>query len=361
MALTSQQAYAKGRDVPWGISESAYAGRDSTLAYQYAPQGVPWLALRRTPPGELVIAPYATVMAAQWVPQLALKNLHRLQALNARRTYGFVEAIDYSAERQVEGGILTLVATFMSHHQGMGIVALCNLLHRRQAQRWGMADPHLQAVSALLQEKPPWEISRYQPAPERIPLHVSRRRGRSLSRDVTPAAQANQPTQLLSNGRYSVALRSNGAGWSKLGSLGISRWRDDALRDNYGSFLYIKAQGGHPSADPSWHSLTQHPAAHAQGHYEATFHADRVSFDSRWTGLQAAIHVWVSPEDDIEFRQVELRNLRGTTQSFDVASAFEATLCSAAADEAHPAFSNLFVRAHWQSDMQALVLERKPR
>ena len=75
-ALSEQIAYTRARhgvkpgltDVPWGISESAYAGRDHTLAYQYAPQGVPRLALRRTPQDELVIAPYATALAAQIAP-----------------------------------------------------------------------------------------------------------------------------------------------------------------------------------------------------------------------------------------------------------------------------------------------------
>jgi hypothetical protein len=58
--------------------------RDHTLAYQYAPQGVPRLALRRTPPDELVVAPYATALAAQLAPRLALANFGALQALGAR-------------------------------------------------------------------------------------------------------------------------------------------------------------------------------------------------------------------------------------------------------------------------------------
>ena len=70
--------------MPWGISESAYAASDHTLAYQYSPQGVPRLALRRTPTDELVIAPYATALGALVAPQLP--NLHedvRAYALSA--------------------------------------------------------------------------------------------------------------------------------------------------------------------------------------------------------------------------------------------------------------------------------------
>jgi cyclic beta-1,2-glucan synthetase len=85
-ALREQMAFAQAHGVPWGISESAYAGSDHTLAYQYAPQGVPRLALRRTPPDELVIAPYATALAAQVAPHRACAELRR--AAGAGRARG---------------------------------------------------------------------------------------------------------------------------------------------------------------------------------------------------------------------------------------------------------------------------------
>src|SRR6185369_2785019 len=99
-ALREQIAFARAHKLPWGVSESAYAGRDHTLAYQYAPQGVPRLALRRTPNDELVIAPYATALAAQIAPHRAATNLRRLEQARARGRYGFIEALDYSPGRQ---------------------------------------------------------------------------------------------------------------------------------------------------------------------------------------------------------------------------------------------------------------------
>lgn len=78
-ALQEQITFTKKPGIPWGISESAHAGRDHTLAYQYAPHGVPRLALRRTPPDELVIAPYATALAAQLARVAAVINFKALQ------------------------------------------------------------------------------------------------------------------------------------------------------------------------------------------------------------------------------------------------------------------------------------------
>ena len=113
-ALVEQRRFAALHHVPWGISESAYAGSDHTLAYQYAPQGVPRLALRRTPPDELVVAPYATILAAQIAPQAACLNLQAMQGQGARGRYGFIEALDFSPARQTGGESFTRVQTYMA-------------------------------------------------------------------------------------------------------------------------------------------------------------------------------------------------------------------------------------------------------
>ena len=355
-ALREQIAFAAGQGVPWGISESAYAGRDHTLAYQYAPQGVPRLALRRTPPGELVIAPYATALAALIAPQRAAANFTALEKLGARGPYGFLEALDFSPSRQGDGATFTPVSTFMAHHQGMTIVALANVLLGGVAQRWGMANAHIEAVDSLLHERAPREVPVLVTLPAGPPLQALQRRAPGLLREVVPGVAAVEPTHVLSNGRYNVSLRANGAGWSRWGATGITRWRDDALRDAHGSFFYLRWD-----RQPTPVSLTQHPAPDPAAHYHSIFHADRVCLDARWTELQAHITVWVSPEDDIEFRQVALHNLSDRTIEVELLSAFDITLSDARADEAHPAFTNLFVRAEWQASQQALVFARQPR
>ncbi len=360
-ALQEQMTFAHAHAVPWGISESAYAGSDHTLAYQYSPQGVPRLALRRTPPDELVIAPYATALAAQIAPHRATLNFCALEALAARGRYGFIEALDFTPARQQGTERFTPVGTFMAHHQGMSIVALANLLLGGPAQRWGMANPHIEAVASVLHERAPREVSMLYAPLAGPPPQALQRRAPGLLREVLPGATALEPTHVLSNGRYSVSLRANGAGWSRWGQTGITRWRDDALRDAHGSFFYLRRPDAAQPGGQALHSITQHPAPDPAAHYQSTYHADRVCFDAAWPELQAHTTVWVSPEDDIEFRQVELRNLGERTIEIELISAFEVTLADPRADEAHPAFTNLFVRAEWQPETQALVFERKPR
>jgi cyclic beta-1,2-glucan synthetase len=154
-AVLEQIKFARAHRVPWGMSESAYAERDHTLAYQYAPQGVPRLSLRRTPPGELVVAPYATALAAQIDPMAACKNFDALEGLTALGRYGFIDALDFTPARQASDERYTPVSTYMAHHQGMTLVALANVLLDGPAQRWGMANPQVQAVSSLLHERVP--------------------------------------------------------------------------------------------------------------------------------------------------------------------------------------------------------------
>jgi cyclic beta-1,2-glucan synthetase len=354
-ALQEQIAFVRGTVMPWGISESAYAGQDHTLAYQYAPQGVPRLALRRTPMAERVIAPYATALATQVDAGLACRNLRELSKLSARGRYGFIEALDYTVSRQTHGEPFTLVNTFMAHHQGMSIVALANVLRGGVAQRWGMAHPRIEAVCSLLHERAPRELHAPLP-PERQPPQGLVRRAPDHARTVHPGAQALEPTHLLSNGRYSVTLRSNGAGWSRWGQTGITRWRDDALRDACGAFVYLRLGG---SGAPV--SVTRHPAPDPNASYQCRFHTDRVCFDASWPELRVNTTVWVSPEDDIELRKVVLLNRSSEPIELELISALEVTLASHAADEAHPAFSNLFVKTDWLPEQQALRCVRTPR
>ena len=354
-AVQEHIAFVRGTAMPWGISECAYAGQDHTLAYQYAPQGVPQLALRQTPAGERVIAPYATLLATQVDAALACHNLRALSAMAARGRYGFIEALDFTPARQIDGQAFAPVNTFMAHHQGMSIVALANVLCGGVAQRWGMAHPRMQAVGSLLHERAPRDLPPLRGVQDEVP-QASGHPVPDLVRSITPGGQALEPTHLLSNGRYTVTLRSHGAGWSRWGQTGITRWRDDALRDASGAFIYLRLQEGKAPV-----SITRHPAPDPEAHYQSRFHTDRVCFETSWDTLRATTTVWVSPEDDIELRQVVLVNRSSEPIELELISALEVTLASHAADEAHPAFSNLFVKTDWLPEQQALRCVRTPR
>ena len=68
LVVRRQIAVRRERGVPWGISESAYNVRDLELTYQYSSFGVPGLGLKRGLSEDLVVAPYATALAAMIDP-----------------------------------------------------------------------------------------------------------------------------------------------------------------------------------------------------------------------------------------------------------------------------------------------------
>jgi cyclic beta-1,2-glucan synthetase len=363
MALREQMAFARELNLPWGMSESAYAQTDDTQAYQYGPQGVPRLALRRSPAVDLVVAPYATALAAQIAPRLAIENFKHLETYAARTSYGFMEALDFSPERQtlgetINGRACVGVQTYMAHHQGMTIVALANVLLNGAPRRWGMANAHVQAVASIFHESMPAEIaSRFAPIDAQAHLQLIKMACHHDHQSLSGAATAGL-TQILSNGRYSVVLRPNGAGYSCLDAKAFSRWRDDALRDAHGSFFYLRRQA---RASEGLFSLTQHPAAQEGAVYSTVFHPDSACFEAAWPDLHTRVSVWLSPIDHIEFRQIEVFNLTDESLDLTLFSVFEVSLSTLRADEAHPAFANLFLQAQYSADRHAIVWTRKPR
>jgi cyclic beta-1,2-glucan synthetase len=359
-AIAEQQAFGRSLDLPWGVSESAYFGQDHSLAYQYSPFGVPRLALRRTPPTDRVVAPYASAMAAVLAPAAAVANLERLEAMGARGEFGFHDAVDFTASRQAKGEAFTVVRNFMAHHQGMSLVALCHVLRAEAPRRWFASAALVQAHESLLHERTPRQIigsadPRTPPEPsvaELAPLFQPRM--------VDPMVPGFQPTHLLSNGRYTVSLRANGAGVSRWHAFNVTRWRDDPLRDGHGTFFYLRdIETGQAPSDLV--SLTALPAPGAGWTYRTRFLAEQVQFDASGDGLQVRTTVLISPEDDTELRNITLHNTGSETRTLELVSYFEPVLSFPKADEAHPAFANLFVESHWEPAWRALLLTRKPR
>src|SRR3989449_2962027 len=143
--------------------------------YQYKAFGVPGLGLKRGLGDELVVAPYATALAAMVDPERAAHNFRRLAREGLDGAYGFYEAIDYThrkadesesgSEPRPHGSRGVVVQAFMAHHQGMSLVALANaVLGDLMVQRLH-ADPRVQATALLLQERAPRHAPITQPRP----------------------------------------------------------------------------------------------------------------------------------------------------------------------------------------------------
>ena len=356
-AITQQIAYGQLHGVPWGTSESQYNRTDVQLNYQYRAFGVPGLGLKRGLAEDLVIAPHAALMALMVTPREACQNLERLAAEGRTGAYGFYEAVDYTPSRLPRGQSSVTLRSFMAHHQGMGLLALAYLMLDRPMQRRFMACPLLRAADLLLQERVPHTAA--QVLSEDLELGESRKlagEGESGMRICTNPSLHAPEVHLLSNGRYHVVVSSAGGGYSRWRDLAVTRWHEDATRDCWGTFIYLRdAETG------EFWSTAYQPTLRATKGYEAIFMQARAEFRQRHAGLEIHTEISVSPEDDVEVRRVTLTNHSHARRTIELTSYAEVVLALPAADAAHPAFSNLFVQTEFVGPHPALLCTRRPR
>ncbi|HEY1814510.1 MAG TPA: glucoamylase family protein [Kofleriaceae bacterium] len=354
-AVARQIEYGRDHHVPWGVSESGYNKTDAQLNYQYRAFGVPGLGFKRGLGSDLVIAPYASVLALMVAPELACENLERLAADGRLGPDGFYEAIDYTQSRLPPGATSVTVRSYMAHHQGMSLLALDDVLEGHPMQRRFLSDPALRATELLLHERVPRTASVYPHPAEVTVVRTSGGIERDLRVFATPQTPAPE-VHLLSNGTYHVAITNAGGGYSRWKDLAVTRWAEDATRDAAGSFCYLRDVG----AGHVW-SVAHQPTLKPATSYEAIFSAGRAEFRRRDHDIDTHVEIAVSPEDDLELRRITLTNLGTTKRTLELTSYAEIVLAPAAADAAHRAFSSLFVETELLGDQQAILCTRRPR
>jgi cyclic beta-1,2-glucan synthetase len=355
LVVRRQIEYGEERGTPWGVSESAYNARDVNLNYQYSSFGVPGLGLKRGLSEDIVIAPYATALAAMMDPAAALQNFRRLEEAGGSGTYGFYEALDYTSARLPEGKTVAIARTFFAHHQGMLLVAIANLTNGGAMRSRFHAEPMVQATELLLQERTPRDVLVARPRAEEVTAAAQvRELIPSVVRRFTTPHGPTPRTHLLSNGRYGVMLTAAGSGYSRWRDIAVTRWREDVTLDSCGSYIFLRDA----QTNEVW-SAGYQPSGIEPDAYEATFYEDRAEFIRRDRALTTTLEVVVSPEDDAEVRRVSITNSGMRTREIQVTSYAEVCLASQAADAAHPAFSNLFIQTEFVHEAGALLATRR--
>ena len=175
-----------------------------------------------------------------------------------------------------------------------------------------------------------------------------------MSRHFSSPHGATPQTQLLSNGRYAVMLTAAGSGFSRWRDLAITRWREDATSDDTGSYIFLRDV----ASGQVWSAGFQ-PTAEAPKSYDVSFAESRAEISRSDGAIATRLDVIVSPEDDAELRRVSLTNHGTVTSEIEVTSYAEVVLATAAADAAHPAFSNLFIQTESIAECATLLATRR--
>ncbi|GHD11235.1 GH36-type glycosyl hydrolase domain-containing protein [Tianweitania populi] len=357
LIIRRQISYARSKGIPWGISEAAFNARDREMTYQYTNFGVPGLGLKRGLANNTVIAPYASVLASQFMPHEAVTNLHRLAELGARGRYGFYDAVDFTPSRVPEGSDHAVVQNYMAHHTGMSIVAVANVVFEGRMRDHFHSDPVIVAAELLLQEK----------APRAVPVTIVRTEaaeqpatgGEELSPDTrlieNPLAGVVS-TNLISNGHFFVMTTATGTGYSRFNDLAVTRWTGDASEDRSGSFLFVR-----DCDDGAWWSATAEPKRVEGEETRVIFANDKSVFSKRVGHILTEVEVIAVTEGDGEARRITVYNEGASERTIEITSFGEIVLAPEMADSAHPAFSKMFVETEIDPANGAIFATRRKR
>ncbi len=355
-AVARQMDWGRESGVPWGVSESAYNLMDLAMTYQYRAFGVPGLGLKAGLGEDLVVAPYATALAALVRPRAAAANFRALQKMGVLGELGFYDAIDCTSGHVPPGRSSVVVKTYMAHHEGMTLVALDNALHGMPMQARFHRDLRVKSVELLLEER----------IPVRAPLvdaHASVLRTPVLSEpelDVVEhvglGARPISRIHLLGHGQLSTAITILGEGFTTWRDVDVYRFREDASAEAGGLYLYFRDT----KDDRVW-SAGYKPTCAVPDFYDVAFAIDHVEITRRDGDVETLMEVVVSPERPAEVRRVTLTNHGSEAREIEVTTYTEVVLAPRAADIAHRAFAAMFVETEWVPERCALLAHRRPR
>ena len=350
--IMCQMQYAKKLGIEWGISEAAFNLKDLHSNYQYKAFGIPWLGLKRGLADEMVVASYGSILAVNYIPKEVLKNLKRLEKQGMFNKYGFYESIDYTPERLSKGKRVSLVKTYMAHHQALILLSINNLINNQILQKRFMKNPEIEGIKLLLQERIPETFVTTKETKEKIEKIKYKDYENYTEQVITKIDSPIIRSNVLSNEKYTIAMNQKGQGFSKYRDIYINRFKPTA-DENQGIFIYIK----NIKNNTIWSSNY----SKEEGKYLVTFMPDRIEQETNFEGIKTKLKITVDPNADAEIRRLELENTGNEEQELEIVSYFEPMLSKKEQDYAHPAFNNLFLVSEYNEAQKALIIKRKAR
>ncbi|MEO5829611.1 MAG: glycosyl transferase family 36, partial [Rhodanobacter sp.] len=164
------------------------------------------------------------------------------------------------------------------------------------------------------------------------------------------------PLPILSNGKLSTMLSDSGSGFVRWHGLAVTRWREDPVTDPWGSFLLLR-----DNDNGSVWGVTPQPLGVTDPQDAVEHDPGRITFTRRHDGLDGRLEVAVAPTADIELRRLSLRNHADRNRRLSLTTYAELVLGPVGDDNAHPAFSKMFVQTEWDGEHQLLLANRRRR
>ena len=351
--IMSQKEYNKKLKIPWGISESAFNLKDLNNNYQYKAFGIPWLGLKRGLADEIVVAPYASMMAIIDEPIEVLKNLKQLEKLGMYNKYGFYESIDYTPTRLRKNETKAIVKTYMAHHQGLILLSINNLMNNNIVQKRFVQNPEIEAVDILLQERMPENIIITKEEKEKVEKIKYIDYENATQREITNINTKLNNVNVIGNDKYTIIMDQKGNGYSKYNNILINRYKytDDEEQGIFFFFKNIKTKR-------IWTSNYMNYLSKADK-YVMCFTPDMNKITRQDGNIETITKISVAPTEPVEIRRIELVNHGIEDETIEITSFLEPLISEKEQDYAHRAFNKLFLEYEIIED--TILIRRKSR
>ena len=240
---------------------------------------MPGLGLKRGLSEDLVVAPYATALAAMVDPRPRCGTSPGCAASGARGRVRLPRGARLHAAPAARrrDRSRSCRATWPTTRGWRSSRSATSLNDRAMVERFH-ADPIVQATELLLQERMPRDVLVARPRAEEVKSAADvRDLVPPVLRRFTSPHDAIPRTHLLSNGRYAVMVTAAGSGYSRWRDLAVTRWREDVTRDDVGQ-LPLPAR--HATAARSGRPATSRAAPRPTA-TRSTYSEDRAEFRRR--------------------------------------------------------------------------------
>ena len=353
--IMSQKEYAKKIGIPWGISESAFNLKDLNNNYQYKAFGIPWLGLKRGLVDEMVVSSYGSILAITEEPKAVVENLKILEKQGMYDKYGFYEAIDYTPNRVEKGKKYETVKTYMAHHQALILLAINNLFNNNILQKRFMQNPEMQAVNILLEERMPENVIITKEKKEKVEKIKYNNYDFYSEKTFNKVGNNLEKYNLIANKDYTIVMDEKGNGFSRYKNILVNRYKPTSDVEQ-GIYFYIKNIKNKKIWTNGYSQITEKPDK-----YSVTFAPDKTKIVRVDGNIETDTKITVSPNDSVEIRRVEIKNIGNTDETLEISSFLEPVLSEKGQDYAHPAFNNLFLSYEYISETNTILVKRKKR
>jgi len=183
-----------------------------------------------------------------------------------------------------------------------------------------MANPEIEAVDILLQERMPEKAIITKEKKEKIDK-IKAKDYQSYSEVVYSKVDENlNVTNTISNGNYTICLKQNGEGFSKYNDILINRFKQTADYKQ-GILFYIKDI----SNKRIWVN-TPIEENNRGDKYKISFMPERTKYVRSDADIETTTQVIVSPDDPVEIRRIEIKNNGMQEKTLEITNYFEPVL-----------------------------------